>query len=131
MNIIQHIDIPKNISEFLNAYDGCNLSINLNNADRLNGYGHIMLCSVHLSMITRTCNRCGYDPLWHPDRDECNRHTYEDFRYDEVFFWRTVVKEDSIDTSSLERAFDIWLKANPKLYVQSVKLMMFKEDKKL
>ena len=125
------MNIPKNISEFLNAHDGSKLSINLNSAKYLNYDGHIMLCSFHLSIITRTCNRCGHDLLWHPERDECNRHTYGNFHYDDVFIWKAIVKDDRIDTSSLERAFDIWLKANPAPYIQPAKLMTFEEDEEL
>ena len=61
MNIIQHMDIPQNIYEFISSHNGCNLSININSTDAINGYGHIMWYSVHISMLTRTCNRCGYE----------------------------------------------------------------------
>lgn len=128
MNTIQHRCIPNSIAEYLNVNDGVNLSININHADGLNGYGHIMLCSVSLSRITRTCNRCGYDPLWHSDKDKCIRHTYNNWRYDDVFVWKSMIKEGHIDISSLEKAFNTWLEAQPTQYNQPAKLMIFDEN---
>ncbi len=124
------VSMLNNIAEFMKEHDGCNISINFNNADGLNGYGHIMWCSVHISMVTRTCQRCGYDPLWHPDEEQskCLRHTYDSWRYDDVFIWRSMLKEGHINISSLERAFDIWLKAQPKQCSQATKLMIFNDD---
>ena len=78
MKIIQHIDIPDNIAEYIEDRDGINVSININKADGDYGYAHKTWYSVVLSRITRTCNRCGYDPLWKPNDDDskCLRHTY-------------------------------------------------------
>ena len=130
MNIIQYSYIPNDIFEFLRRHDGCNLSINFNNASTVSGYGHIVWCSVQLSMITRTCCRCGYDPLWHPDDTEskCIHHTYDNQRYDDVFIWKAMLKEGRINISSLEKAFNTWLKAQPTQNNQPAKLMIFTDD---
>lgn len=38
MHIIRHVDIPDNIAEYIEAHDGINMSININNADGDYGY---------------------------------------------------------------------------------------------
>ena len=126
MNIIQHMDIPQNIYEFISSHNGCNLSININSTDAINGYGHIMWYSVHISMLTRTCNRCGYDPLWRPndEQSKCIRHTYDNWRYDDVFVWKTMMG-GYMDTQKLEGDFDTWLKAQPTQHSQPAKRMFF------
>ena len=122
MRIIQHIDIPDNIAEYIEAHDGINLSININNADGDYGYAHVIWYSVVLSRLTRTCNRCGYDPLWKPNDDDskCIRHTYNSWRYDEVFVW-----SPTGNNLSLEEAFDIWWQSQPTSWDQPVKQMTF------
>ena len=122
MRIIQHIDIPDNIAEYIEDRDGINLSININNADGNCGYAHMTWHSVVLSKLTRTCNRCGYDPLWKPNDDDskCIRHTYYSWRDDEVFEWRPTG-----NNLSLEEAFDVWLQSQPTSWDQQVKPMTF------
>ena len=122
MRMIQHIDIPDNIAEYVEAYDGINLSININNVAEVSGYAHITWYSVVLSKLTRTCNRCGYDPLWKPNDDDskCIRHTYNSWRYDEVFIWSPTNND-----LSLEEAFGVWLKSQPTSKYQPVNQMTF------
>ena len=122
MQIVQHIDIPNNIAEYIEAHDGINLSININNADGDYGYAHMTWYTVVLSRLTRTCNRCGYDPLWKPNDDDskCLRHTYNSWRYDEVFAW-----SPTDNHLSLEEAFDVWLKSQPTSWELPVKKMTF------
>lgn len=109
--LIRHIDIPDNIAEYIEFRNGVNLSFNINVVDGVNGYGRINLYTVKLSKLTRTCNRCGYDPLWNPKGDECGchyRHTYNGWRYDDVFIWSPIENE-----FSLEDAFNHWLNMQP------------------
>ena len=122
MQIIRHIDIPDNVAGYIEAHDGINLSININNADGDYGYAHMTWYSVILSRLTRTCNRCGYDPLWKPNDDDskCLRHTYNNWRYDEVFVWCPIDNHQS-----LEEAFDVWLQSQPTSWDQPVKKMSF------
>ena len=122
MKIIQHIDIPNNVADYIEAHDGINLSININNASGAYGYAHVTWYSVVLSRLTRTCNRCGYDPLWKPNDDDskCLRHTYNSWRYDDVFIWSPMNND-----LSLEEAFDVWLKSQPTSIYQPVKQMTF------
>lgn len=126
MKIRQHIDIPDNIAEYVGSHNGCNLSININSTDGLNGYGMIEHFTVELSILTKTCYRCGYDPLWNPEVDDdlaCSRHSYSDQRYDEVFVWRGT--EGIQDRIGLEDAFNLWLQAQPKRPFNPVKRMFF------
>ena len=113
------IDIPENILNFLGSHDGVNLAINYNSASADYGYAHIMHRNVVISILTRTCQRCGYDPLWKPNDDDskCRRHTYSNFRYDEVFAW------DSRYTLSLEKCFEEW--QNQQKPYSAVKPMTF------
>lgn len=122
MHIIRHVDIPDNIAEYIEAHDGINMSININNADGDYGYAHMTWYSVILSRLTRTCNRCGYDPLWKPNDDDskCLRHTYNSWQYDEVFVW-----SPTDNHLTLEEAFDIWLQSQPTSMNQPVKKMTF------
>ena len=122
MHIIRHVDIPDNIAEYIEAHDGINMSININNADGDYSYAHMTGYSVILSRLTRTCNRCGYDPLWKPNDDDskCLRHTYNSWRYDEVFVW-----SPTDNHLTLEEAFDIWLQSQPTSMNQPVKKMTF------
>lgn len=121
MRIIQHIDIPDNIAEYIETRDGVNLNININNADGDYGYAHMTWYSVVLSRLTRTCNRCGYDPLWKlNDNSKCIRHTYNSWRYDEVFIWSPTNNE-----LSLEEAFNVWKKSQPTSIYEPVNRMTF------
>ena len=126
IKIIRHIDIPENIAEYIDRHDGVNLSFHINQADADSGYCHRTFYSVYIKRLTRTCNNCGYDPLWKPDDDEskCLRHTYNSWRYDTVFIWRP-----DGNHLSLEEAFDIWLKEQPTAWNQPVKKMIFGEVK--
>ena len=74
------------------------------------------------NLPTRTCNRCGYDPLWKPNDDDskCLRHTYNSWRYDEVFVW-----SPTDNNLSLEEAFDVWLHSQPTSWDQPVNKMIF------
>lgn len=103
--------LPENICEWLRQNDGVNVSVNFCSASANCGYTHRILKTVVISMLTRTCVRCGYDPLWNPDDTEskCLRHTYNPYRYDDVFAW-----EEHKDANSLEDDFSKWLDANPK-----------------
>lgn len=105
MNI--NFSLPENIASWLVRNDGVNVSINLNNASADYGYGHMIWYTVVISMLTRTCHRCGYDRLWNPDDSEskCIRHSYNSERYDEVFAWSAFG-----NPLSLDEAFDIWQK---------------------
>lgn len=122
MQIIRHIDIPDNIAEYIEAHDGINLSINIKNADGDYGYAHMTWYLVILSRLTRTCNRCGYDPLWKPNDDDSKylRHAYNNWRYDEVFVWSPID-----NNQSLEEAFDVWLQSQPTLWDLPVKKMSY------
>ena len=103
----QNFSIPDNIARYIEQHKGVNLAINFNSVSADYGYVHDIHHTVVLSVLTRTCNRCGYDPLWKPDDSEskCIRHTYGRWRYDDVFVW-------SADTNdlSLEKCFAIWEK---------------------
>lgn len=105
MKMKQDIHIPDNIAEFLAIHNGVNLSINFNSVTADSGYAHMMFHTVIISMITRTCNRCGYDQLWRPDDSDshCSRHTYNAWHYDNVFVW-----SDFRNDKSLEDAFEDW-----------------------
>ncbi len=121
MEIIKHIDIPDNIADYVKTHNGTNLSFNINYATSNEGYAHIIFYTVVLSKLTRTCNRCGYDPLWKPNDDNgCKRHTYNNWRYDDVFVWSKFR-----NAVSLEKAFDEWLKSQPIRYDKPCKKMMF------
>jgi hypothetical protein len=121
MHIIQHYDIPDNIADYLDTHNGVNLNININPAYVDYGYGHTVWYSVTLSKLTRTCHRCGYDPVWNPndDKSKCVRHTYDDWRYDEVFVWSPIDNQ-----LSLEEAFDEWLRLQPTSWYEPAKLMI-------
>ena len=108
---IEDIKIPDNISRWANGKNGVNIAVNYNFVDGCNGYAHMLFRSVVISQITRHCNRCGYDPLWHPDdsKSKCLRHTYSTWRYDPVFSWT-----DNQNNLSLEECFDYWLSLQPK-----------------
>ncbi len=101
----QDIHIPDNIAKWITQHDGVNLSINFNSASADSGYAHMLWHTVTISMLTRTCNRCGYDTLWNPDDSEskCIRHTYNSWRYDTVFVW-----SEFQNPLSLEVAFEEW-----------------------
>ena len=122
MKIIRHFDIPDNVAEYIEAWDGINLSININNANADFGYGHMTWYTVIISKLTRTCNNCGYDPLWKPndENSKCGHHTYNAWRYDEVFAWSPIE-----NPMTLEESFDVWLKAQPKRWNEPAKLMIF------
>lgn len=116
------ITIPENIVKWLEKQDGANLSVNFNSVSANGGYSHIVRWYIEISMLTRTCNRCGYDSLWNPDdsNSKCLRHTYEKPRYDVVFSWMPTRFQ-----WSLEEAFDKWLKEQPKEYWKPTKRMNF------
>lgn len=101
-----NFEMPQNIERYLKEHDGVNVAVNFNSASADYGYAHILHKSVVMSKLTRTCNRCGYDPLWKPDDSEskCLRHTYGASRYDPVFSYSYTK-----NPLSLEECFDIWL----------------------
>lgn len=111
--MIQHIDIPDNIADYVERYNGVALNITLNNASADHGYAHVMWYIVRLSMLTRTCHRCGYDVIWNPDDTDskCQRHSYDSWRYDDVFVWSAWGSQ-----LSLEEAFDDWLSSQSDKY---------------
>lgn len=104
------VDIPENICSWLRRQDGANVSVIFNSSSANCGYGHRILKYVAISRLTRTCVRCGYDPLWNPDDSEskCVRHTYNPWRYDDVFVW-----EDGTNANPLEADFSRWMDAQP------------------
>ena len=118
--IIRQIDIPDNVAEYIEAHDGINLNVNINNSDGDYGYAHMTWYSVSISRITRTCQRCGYDPLWKPNDDDskCLRHRYGSWRYDRVFVWSPYNNE-----LGLEDAFNVWLESQSN--AEAVKYMKF------
>lgn len=118
----QDIHIPDNIAKWIKEHDGVNLSINFNSASADSGYAHMLWHTVQISMLTRTCNRCGYDRLWRPDDREskCQRHTYNAWRYDTVFTW-----SEFQNSTTLEDAFNKWLEAQPDKYDAPVVKMCF------
>lgn len=122
MRVQQDIHIPDNIATWINEHNGVNLSINFNNASGDAGYAHVMWYTVEISMLTRTCNRCGYDVIWNPDDSEskCIRHTYNAWRYDTVFAWSAFQ-----NTKSLEDCFDCWLKSQSEKSWEPIKKMHF------
>ena len=92
-----------NIAGYVEAHDGINLCINTNNADGDDGYAHMTWYSMVLSRLTRTCNRCGYDPPWIlNDERKCLRHTCDNWRYDDVFVWSPTDKY-----IGLEEAYEV------------------------
>lgn len=109
IEIPNKIEIPNNIVQYIYRNDGVNLSVNINSAATISGYGRMIFCTYVLSKITRTCHRCGYDPLWNPDDTEskCIRHTYDGYRYDEVFAY-----SPDDEGRSLEECFEEWLSKN-------------------
>ena len=121
--IIQHIDIPDNIAKYIAEHNGVNLNINVSSTDADYGYAHIIWYTVTLSKLTRTCHRCGYDPVWNPDdsNSKCLRHTYNNWRYDAVFTWGHM----GSPSISLEEAFDVWLRSQPASEHQPTKEMTF------
>lgn len=112
-NIPDAAEIPDNIAKWLTEHNGANFSININSADQMNGYAHIIFYSVIISMLTRTCHNCGYDPIWRPDDEDskCQRHSYNNWRYDVVFAYSPRGTK-----LTLEKAFDKWLDLQPKEY---------------
>ncbi|MBQ4361263.1 MAG: hypothetical protein II767_13520 [Proteobacteria bacterium] len=116
----QHIDIPDNIAEYISKTNGANVAWNINSAFADGEYAHMFWISVVVSRLTRTCNRCGYDPLWQPNDDgsKCQRHTYNSPRYDDVFVWSP---EDN--NLSLEEAFNVWLTSQPDRWDMPTKFM--------
>ena len=97
-------EIPQNINDYL-ATNVCNLQININRTDAINGYGSIDHVSVCIYQYYEKCIRCGYHSIWHKELwDQCKRHTYEK-GYGCVFMWKTT------DEISLSESFDKWLKA--------------------
>lgn len=121
--IIQHIDIPDNIAKYIAEHNGVNLNINVNSTDADYEYAHIIWYTVTLSKLTRTCHRCGYDPVWNPDdsNSKCLRHTYNNWRYDTVFAWGHMGNS----SLSLEEAFNAWLRSQPASEYQPTKKMIF------
>ena len=119
---ITDFHIPKNIATWIEEHDGVNVSVNFNSASGDYGYGHIIWHSVIISMLTRTCTRCGYDELWKPDDSEskCLRHTYNSYRYDEVFAW-----SGNDSQIGLEDAFNEWLDKQPSLYYKPAVKMVY------
>jgi hypothetical protein len=104
------INIPDNILKWITEHDGVNLKVDINSASADYGYAHVMHVTVIISMLTRTCNHCGYDQIWKPDdsNSKCRRHTFGAWRYDPVFTWRSKsYGGDMLQT--LESAFDTWL----------------------
>ena len=102
---LRNFSIPDNIVKFLKERNGVNLQINYNSISADMGYVHQLSHTVRLLMLTRTCSRCGYDPVWKPDDSEskCIRHTYGSWRYDRVFAW-----EENSEGLSLEECFEAW-----------------------
>lgn len=99
------IEIPDKILDYVRDYDGTNLNVGFNYTTTNCGYGHLFSVSYDLSRLTKTCYRCGYDPLWRPElwESKCQRHRYNSERYDTVFFW-----QEGYD-KQLEDCFDEWL----------------------
>lgn len=117
-----NFEMPQNIERYLKEHDGVNVAVNFNSASADYGYAHCIHKSVVMSKLTRTCNRCGYDPLWNPDDTEskCNRHSYGAYRYDTVFSFS---EEDN--PLSLKICFDAWLRAQPEQYDKPCKYISF------
>ena len=113
------ITIPGNMTEYLSRQDGACVVVSFNSAGEQYGYAHLMHTVVELTMLTRTCNNCGYDEIWRPElwESKCLRHSYGDYRYDTVFAWRA----ERSDTT-LEQSFDVWLENQPR---EGVKYMTF------
>ena len=114
MECPNNIRIPENIVNYLDRHNGVVLTISINATDGINGYGHLMQVGYELKKLTRTCHRCGYDPVWRPDLWENHgggRHTYGSWRYDMVFCYI-----DNNQELSLEQAFDQWLEKQPTEY---------------
>ena len=105
-------EIPDRIANYVRSMCGCNLQVNYNETDALNGYGGIQHVSVYIQMLTRRCSRCGYDEIWNPDdrQSKCNRHTLQPGRYDDVFVWKPECRRP------LESCFDEWLSLQPTEY---------------
>lgn len=120
--MIQHIDIPDNIANYISQHNGSAINITISNASANHGYAHIMWYVVRVSILTRTCHRCGYDVIWNPDDSEskCQRHSYDAWRYDDVFIW-----SDQFPHLSLEEAFDDWLSAQPTGYMLPMKRKVY------
>lgn len=110
-------EIPENIIKYIKEHNGTNLEIDYNHADADHGYAHNIFHTVALSMLTRTCHNCGYDVIWNPDDKEshCGRHSYNNWRYDEVFVWSEY--QNSI---TLEEAFNMWLSAQLDVWYKPV-----------
>ena len=102
--------IPGNIRSYVESIDGAALVISFCETSGLNGYGSMMMPCVEVKRLTRTCHRCGYDPLWKPNDDDshCGHHSYDGWRYDTVFAWT-----DIRNSVSLEEAFERFLQAQP------------------
>ena len=115
------IEIPKNIQRYIKENDGVNLAININSAAGDYGYAHVIWITYVISKLTRTCNRCGYDVIWNPDDSEskCQRHTYDAYRYDDVFIY-----SEKDNDKSLEEAFEEWESQNRNPY-KPIKRMTF------
>lgn len=110
-NFTSDFSMPENMKKWIRCHDGVNLSVNWNAASADCGYAHHLFKSVVLSMLTRTCHRCGFDEVWNPDdsQSKCQRHSYNAWRYDEVFVWA-----DEDNNISLDEAFERWKEANPR-----------------
>lgn len=114
MRCPNNIPIPDNISNYIDHHHGVALVVSLNATDAVNGYGHQLHTVYELKHLTRTCHRCGYDEIWHPELWGAHgdgRHTYGNYRYDTVFRYKQGDKKPT-----LEQAFNLWLEAQPTEY---------------
>ncbi len=122
IEIIQDFHIPENIVKYLKENDGVNLAVNWNSAGADYGYAHTIWHNVVITKLTRTCQRCGYDPLWKPDdtNSKCLRHSFGEWRYDVIFSWSQEGNDES-----LEECFDEWMKYQPKKWYDPAIKVLF------
>lgn len=106
MTLLSIFETPEIIQEFLTLFSkGCNMSININYTDALNGYGLKERIDVIIYILVHSCtkNGCGYHSLYN-DESICNRCKIKS-EYKPVFDWHN---ETGL---SLEQAFVEFLKS--------------------
>lgn len=113
MKIKRYYQIPENMAEWLGKKDGTAIEFIINPAFGDYGYAHIVWKRIEIRMITRKCNRCGYDQLWNPEPDKpcLYRHTYNNWEYETVFQYEYIEDDEPVDDISY--AFTKWLELQP------------------
>lgn len=105
-----NIEIPDNIQNFIKRTDGVSIDVVINHPVSSCGCNLKIRKTIVLSILNRSCNRCGYDYIFNPDGGDgdCG-HSNCELKYVPVFVW-----QDFDNATPLEKAFSIWLDAYEK-----------------